>query len=138
MLLRLRHFSTALIFFVLAVVCLLSKPILAQNQNSKWFLGNGAALDFSSGTAVSIPGNSSFSSIEGLAAVSDRTTGAVLFYSNGLSVFNTNNAVIPNGNGILGAANIIFEPETRLEIFKTIFENVDGHISTFPDYRLHP
>ena len=33
--------------------------------------------------------------------------------------------------------NIIFVPETRLEIFKTVFENVDGHISTFPDYRLH-
>lgn len=33
--------------------------------------------------------------------------------------------------------NITFDPDTRLEIFKQVFVNVDGHISTFPDYRLH-
>jgi hypothetical protein len=33
--------------------------------------------------------------------------------------------------------NVIFDPDTRLEIFKTVFENVEGHVSTFPDYRLH-
>jgi hypothetical protein len=33
--------------------------------------------------------------------------------------------------------NITFDPDTRLEIFKLVFENVEGHVSTFPDYRLH-
>ncbi|HET6995762.1 MAG TPA: hypothetical protein VFI06_12305 [Chitinophagaceae bacterium] len=32
--------------------------------------------------------------------------------------------------------NMTFDPDTRLEIFKTVFENVEGHESTFPDYRL--
>ena len=32
--------------------------------------------------------------------------------------------------------NITFDPESRLEIFKLVFENVEGHQSTFPDYRL--
>ncbi|MBS0645175.1 MAG: hypothetical protein JSR97_01105 [Verrucomicrobia bacterium] len=32
--------------------------------------------------------------------------------------------------------NLIFDADTRLEIFKKVFENVDGHVSTFPDYRL--
>ena len=32
--------------------------------------------------------------------------------------------------------NITFDPDTRLEIFKQVFVNVEGHVSTFPDYRL--
>ena len=33
--------------------------------------------------------------------------------------------------------NTTFDPDFRLEIFKQVFVNVDGHVSTFPDYRLH-
>ena len=29
-----------------------------------------------------------------------------------------------------------FDPEARLEIFKTVFADVDGHYNLFPDYRL--
>ena len=29
-----------------------------------------------------------------------------------------------------------FDPETRLEIFKQVFVNVEGHENPFPDYRL--
>lgn len=32
--------------------------------------------------------------------------------------------------------NIIFDSDTRLEIFKEVFVNVDGHVSLFQDYRL--
>ena len=41
---------------------------------------------------------------------------------------------------ILGAEsvnNTTFDPDTRLEIFRQVFENVEGHVSTFPDYLLH-
>ena len=40
---------------------------------------------------------------------------------------------------IMGAErdnNTAFDPDTRLEIFKVVFANVEGHESTFPDYRL--
>jgi len=30
-----------------------------------------------------------------------------------------------------------FDSESRLEIFKQVFVNVEGHISPFPDYRLN-
>ena len=33
--------------------------------------------------------------------------------------------------------NITFDLDTRLEIFKQVFVNVEGHVSTFPDYRLN-
>lgn len=32
--------------------------------------------------------------------------------------------------------NTTFDPGARLEIFKLVFENGEGHVSTFPDYRL--
>src|SRR5687768_11068750 len=33
--------------------------------------------------------------------------------------------------------NTTFDPDTRLDIFQQVFLNVEGHESTFPDYRLH-
>ncbi len=33
--------------------------------------------------------------------------------------------------------NFVFDPEFRLEIFKQVFLNVEGHESLFPDYRLN-
>ncbi len=32
--------------------------------------------------------------------------------------------------------NTTFDSDTRLEIFKQVFANVEGHVSTFPDYRI--
>ena len=32
--------------------------------------------------------------------------------------------------------NTTFRPEDRLEIFKQVFVNQDGHENPFPDYRL--
>jgi len=32
--------------------------------------------------------------------------------------------------------NTTIDPDFRLQIFKEVFVNVDGHVSTFPDYRL--
>lgn len=41
---------------------------------------------------------------------------------------------------ILGAERnsyTTFDPDTRLEIFKQVFANAKGHVSTFPDYRIN-
>lgn len=68
--------------------------------NSHWALGRGQGLDFSSGAAArwqtSVVGR------EGHSAVSDRQTGKLLFYTNGGSVWNANNQVMPNGAGLMG------------------------------------
>lgn len=40
-------------------------------------------------------------------------------------------------HGIERDNNITLDADFRLEIFKQVFENVEGHESTFPDYRLH-
>ncbi len=70
------------------------------NANNNWVFGQGAGLSFSSGTAQPI--QTSVTGNEGYAAVSDPATGALLFYTNGGSVWNASNQVMPNGTGLLG------------------------------------
>jgi len=40
-------------------------------------------------------------------------------------------------SGVEDDNNTTFDSETRLEIFKQVFLNVEGHKSPFPDYRLN-
>lgn len=88
----------------LLILCFSPLIAWAQNQNNNWYFGNEAAIDFSSGTPVSIT-TSALVSIEGCASVSDPNTGSLLFYTNGLQIWNANNAPMPNGNGLLGGAS---------------------------------
>ncbi len=76
----------------------------SQNPDIKrtyhWYFGNGAALDFSSGTPVPIT-NSAMTAEEGSASISD-TCGDLLFYTDGDTVWNRNNQAMPNGTGLMG------------------------------------
>lgn len=77
---------------------------LAQNQNKHWFFGNRANIIFS-GNQLQSTIQSAMTAIEGCATVSDPTTGSLLFYSNGLQIWNRNHVVMPNGDSLLGAEN---------------------------------
>jgi len=65
-----------------------------------WYFGNNAGLDFSSGTPVPIT-NSTMTAEEGCASISD-TCGNLLFYTDGDTVWNRINNVMPNGIGLMG------------------------------------
>lgn len=65
-----------------------------------WQFGDGVALDFSSGAPV--VGSSAIFQFEGSASVSDPNTGQLLFYTDGISAWDKNNNVMPNGFGLLG------------------------------------
>ena len=75
-----------------------------QNQANNWFLnyGQGAGITFNSGTAIATT-NSSLHHFGtgGTASISD-TNGNVLFYSDGLTIYNTDDEVMANGNGLDG------------------------------------
>lgn len=82
-------------FFILwtAIAC-------GQNQTNWWFFGNNAGLDFNSGAPV--PNNSGqLSTDEGCAAIAD-ACGALLFYTDGITVWNRNHTIMPNGSDLLG------------------------------------
>ncbi len=88
-----------LIFFFAPLFC------LGQKQGSIWYFGNEAGLNFNSGSPIVLTDGQTYSpngtNVEGTSVISD-STGALLFYTNGMEVWNKNHQVMPNGNGLLG------------------------------------
>ena len=95
--------------------CFLSLGLYAQHDNI-WYFGNQAGLDFSSGAPVALT-DSQMASLEGVASISD-ANGDLLFYTNGVNVWDKNHAVMPNGTGLFGnvstsqSAIIVPKPES--------------------------
>ncbi len=87
--------------FCLAVALLFMNTIgEAQPQTNNWYFGNNAAVTFTSGSPVSVTG-CAMSTNEGCATISD-ATGNLLFYTDGMSVYNRNNIQMSNGFGLGG------------------------------------
>ncbi|MCX6181909.1 MAG: gliding motility-associated C-terminal domain-containing protein [Bacteroidetes bacterium] len=74
----------------------------AQKEYDQWYFGAGAALDFSSGNPVAKSGSAMHNS-EGTASIAD-CNGKLLFYTDGITVWNKNNKQMPNGNNLHGDA----------------------------------
>ena len=74
--------------------------IQAQKESANWYFGETAALDFNSGTPVSLSGSVLFTH-EGSATISD-AQGNLLFYTDGVSIWDKRNREMPNGTGLFG------------------------------------
>jgi outer membrane protein OmpA-like peptidoglycan-associated protein/6-phosphogluconolactonase (cycloisomerase 2 family) len=72
----------------------------AQFESSKWIFGHGAGIDFKGGEVQSFTG-SKINTIEGCSTLSNNK-GDLLFYTDGISVWNKNNALMPNGKDLKG------------------------------------
>ncbi|MCX6275317.1 MAG: T9SS type A sorting domain-containing protein [Bacteroidetes bacterium] len=72
----------------------------ASNETNIWYFGNGCGLDFNSGSPVSINGGMVYT-YEGCSSICD-SNGDLLFYSDGLTVWNKNHQVMSNGTGLTG------------------------------------
>lgn len=75
----------------------------SQGQTNHWFFGYNAHLDFSSNPPTFTGSNSQpqLTQLEGTSTISD-SIGNLLFYTDGVSVWNRNHVQMPNGNGLLG------------------------------------
>lgn len=71
-----------------------------QHYAHKWYFGINAGLDFSSGVPVAIT-NGALSTSEGCSSISD-AGGNILFYTNGITVWNKQNQIMTNGTGLYG------------------------------------
>ncbi|HEX2684178.1 MAG TPA: T9SS type B sorting domain-containing protein [Ferruginibacter sp.] len=81
----------------------LVQTLFAQNVQKEaniWYMGNYIGIDFNSGTAVPI-NDGQVNTIEGVATISD-ANGALLFYTDGIKVWNKLHQVMPNGTGLFG------------------------------------
>jgi gliding motility-associated-like protein len=71
-----------------------------QGENNIWYFGNGAGMDFNTGSPVAL-NNSVMNTFEGCASIAD-ANGDLLFYTDGISVWNRNHVTMPNGTGMGG------------------------------------
>jgi hypothetical protein len=74
--------------------------IFAQGQGNIWYFGNYAGLDFNSGSPVPILDGSLYTE-EGCATISN-ASGKLLFYTDGITIWNRKHKPMPNGIGLLG------------------------------------
>ena len=78
-----------------------SSPSFGQNEHmNNWHFGDGAGLDFSGGAPIAVTGMA-INTPEGSASVSD-ALGNTAFYTDGISVWDASNTIMPNGSGLLG------------------------------------
>ncbi len=94
---KLNLFKAVFVFILLSPISLFS-----QKETNTWYFGSWAGLDFNGGSAVALT-NSAMAASEGTAAMSDKNTGQILFYTDGVSVWDKTNSVMPNGTGLLAA-----------------------------------
>ena len=86
----------------------------AQNERNIWCFGHNAGLDFNSGPPILFNGVA-MPADEGSSSIAD-AAGNLLFYTNGLFIWNKNHVIMPNGSGLLSnssstqAALIIRQP----------------------------
>jgi len=75
--------------------------LYAQNKRANiWYFGDLGGLDFNSGTAAPLT-NGALNSFEGCATICD-DNGDLLFYTNGIDVYNKQHIVMTNGSGLFG------------------------------------
>ncbi|QZK91542.1 T9SS type B sorting domain-containing protein [Flavobacterium sp. CHNK8] len=77
-----------------------SLSIYAQGEANIWYFGERAGLDFNSGTPVALT-NGKQTTYEGSATISN-SAGQLLFYTDGVSVYNKNHLLMENGSDLRG------------------------------------
>lgn len=101
----------------------------AQNETSKWMFGSYAGLDFSGAIPFSIPSPSMVTG-EASASIAD-AAGNLLFYTNGVDVWNASHALMANGTGLLGDVSstqcmIVKRPGSATEYYIFYIEDAGG------------
>ena len=76
--------------------------VYSQLEASNWYFGFGAGLNFDPATGdVRALTDGQLNTFEGCASISD-SDGNLLFYTDGITVYNKNNIQMPNGFGLEG------------------------------------
>ena len=76
----------------------------AQKEATNWYFGLKAGITFRNGTPVALLDGQTAAS-EGTAVISDKNTGDLLFYTDGITVWNREHGVMENGTGLYGGSS---------------------------------
>jgi gliding motility-associated-like protein len=86
---------------IVLLFLILSNLTFGQSPAGIWYFGKKAGLSFNSGPNPVALTNGLLDTDEGCATLCD-PNGNLLFYTDGIKVWNRNHLVMPNGNGLLG------------------------------------
>ncbi|MBN4058047.1 T9SS type B sorting domain-containing protein [Olleya sp. AH-315-K02] len=87
---------------LLILTLFISINVAGQGEAANWYFGFGAGMRFDLATGNTTALNDGqLSTNEGCSTISD-ANGNLLFYSDGITVWNRNHQVMPNGNGLFG------------------------------------
>ncbi|MBM2813239.1 MAG: hypothetical protein HW421_1 [Ignavibacteria bacterium] len=117
--------------YTIVILCIGLNIVFAQKEFNNWHFGQKAAITFNTpdGSPSPIKGSALISN-QGCASISD-SVGNLLFYTNGMSVWNKYHKVMPNGKNLLGhfastqAALIVPKPNNYTTYY--IFTSDYGH-----------
>ncbi len=122
--------------FFLIIICFIVSPCNAQLQNSKWYFGANAGLDFTTSPPTLIT-NSNVNTSGGMSSISN-AAGNLLFYTDGATVWNNLHQVMANGTGLLGTIgalqNVVITPSATNASIYYIFTSAP-FFKTSVDFR---
>jgi gliding motility-associated-like protein len=120
--------------YIIIIIIFLSTPCYSQNQNNIWYFGNKAGLNFNTNPPSTLV-DGVFVHTEGVSSVCDGN-GDLLFFTNGINVWNANKQPMPNGTGLSGnnsSSQILVVPKPGdcdiYYIFTTPSQNPEGSIN---------
>ena len=119
-------------YFIIAIL-IFPCTIYAQGETNNWYFGQGAGIKFENDGTVTALTDGKLDTLEGCSTISD-SFGNLLFYTDGIRVFNKNHDVMVNGDGLFGdpsstqSAIIIPKPgnQNLLFIFTVDTSNFEG------------
>ena len=120
-----RKLSVLIITFFLII-----HSAFPQKEKNNWFFGQNCGLDFSISPPMSISGG--MNTLEGCASISDKD-GNLLFYTDGITIFNSPvGAIMPGGTGLLGSNSstsssiIVPKPCSKTEYYIFTIDDITG------------
>ncbi|MBP6754913.1 MAG: T9SS type B sorting domain-containing protein [Bacteroidia bacterium] len=116
------------------LLLLIINVAFSQGEANIWYFGYNAGLDFNSGNPVALT-NGQLHTDEGCATLSN-SSGQLLFYTDGITVYNRNHQIMPNGSGLLGhpsssqSATIVPKPSST-NLFYVFTIDYESHPNGF-------
>ncbi|RNC87061.1 MAG: PKD domain-containing protein [Winogradskyella sp.] len=85
---------------LLILIIFLNTSVFSQGEHNVWYFGENAGIDFNTNVPVALL-NGQIDTVEGSSIISD-ANGSLLFYTDGVTVWNKNHQVMLNGNDLNG------------------------------------
>lgn len=138
-----KRLSKANMRFWLIFIIFSSNCVLAQNQNNTWFFGTYLGMSFTSNSMNPIPDKASpmYSGL-GASVMSDKTTGALLLFTDGRNIWDRNKQLMPNGvlypgTGSDQSSHIIIFETTSKKYFVFYCDQLDNIYYALVDLSLN-